>query len=148
MGTCWSAIGPPSASGVEHQAALAALAQTLQHFGDSAETGAAALAAFDHSLARLDARLAEEKRAADAAAALEAAAAQKRDQPKAQPEGVEALNADADLRISRGEGAPGAGAPPREPANGSGARDQPLGRRSRQRTLPARCRTRAAEEHL
>ena len=95
----------------EHRTALAALAQTLQHFGDSAETGAAALAAFDHSLARLDARLAEEKRAADAAAALEAAAAQKRDQLKAQLEGVEALLADADLRISRGEGAPGAGAP-------------------------------------
>ena len=94
----------------EHRAALAALAQTLQHFGDSAETGAAALAAFDHSLARLDARLAEEKRAADAAAALEAAAAQKRDQLKAQLEGVEALLADADLRISR-EGAPGAGTP-------------------------------------
>lgn len=95
----------------EHRAALAALAQTLQSFGDSAEAGAAALATFDRSLARLDARLAEEKRAADAAAALEAAAAQKRDQLRAQLEGVEALLADADLRISRGEGAPGAGAP-------------------------------------
>lgn len=95
----------------EHRAALAALAQTLEHFGDSAEAGAGALAAYDYSLARLDARLAEEKRAADAAAALEAAAANKRDELKAQLEGVEALLADADLRISRGEGAPGAGAP-------------------------------------
>ena len=95
----------------EHRAALAALAQTLQHFGDSADAGIAALHGYDQNLARLDARLAEEKRAADAAAALEAAAAQKRDQLKAQLEGVEALLADADLRISRGEGAPGAGAP-------------------------------------
>jgi hypothetical protein len=88
----------------EYRGTLAALAQTLRHFGDQASAFDQALQAFDQALGQLDARLAEEQRAAAAAAALEAAAAAKRDQLKQQLEALEGLLTDAELRISRGEG--------------------------------------------